>query len=376
MSRCHSAFFCAVTGSVLIFIVYFVTYNHSASTDVVEWPILVPTNSMAFSDQRKQETAAPPRQIERSQQTPEKSHEVMEVSETHESQASSNVPVSLQVSERSDEAKAPFKEEQGTNRIVLDKTSTVTKPAFTTFLLIMVPILPKSFHSREIIRDTWYKGFRGSKDVMLRFVMGTAGLNDINVTNKLATENGNHGDLIYFDNLAESRTALTNKTLLLMQWAYSNVEFSYLLKCDDDTFVFVEKMINELRKRPLTTRLYYGLIRYNDPPKTSGVWADTTWKLGKTYMPFAVGGGYILSSDLIKLIVGNIDYLEWHPNEDTAVGAWLVPYKIELRTDKLLCMSTYSWKPADCQKDIIMHLFYGIQRNKLDEIFYNCTIGC
>ena len=367
--------FCVTTGVVLIVIVFFVTYNHLWSTDMVGWPRSVFTNLTSVSDQRKQETAVPP-QIERSQQTSEKSQEATEVSETNESEASSNDSDVLQVSDRPNEAKAPFKEEQDTNRIDLDKTSTVTKRAFTTFLLIMVPILPKSFHSREIIRDTWYKGFSGSKDVMLRFVMGTAGLNDINVTNKLATENGNHGDLIYFDNLAESRTALTNKTLLLMQWAYSNVEFSYLLKCDDDTFVFVEKMINELKKRPSATRLYYGLIKYNNKPFKSGVWADTSWKLGETYMPFALGGGYILSSDLIKLIVGNIAYLEWHPNEDTAVGTWLVPYKIELRTDKLLCMSLFTWKPADCQKDIIMHLFYGIQRDKLDEIFYNCTIGC
>ena len=371
MSRCHSVFFCAITGVVLIVIVYFVTYNHSTSTDVVEWPTFVPLSStMSVSDQRKQETAALP-QIKRSKQTPEKSQEATEVSETHESQTSSNAPLSPQVSKRY-EAKA----EEDTNRIVLDETSaTVTRRAFTTFLLIMVPILPKSFHSREIIRDTWYKGFSGSKDVMLRFVMGTAGLNDTNVTNKLATENRTHSDLIYFDNLAESRTALTNKTLLLMQWAYSNVEFSYLLKCDDDTFVFVEKMINELKKRPSATRLYYGLIKYNNKPFKSGVWADTSWKLGETYMPFALGGGYILSSDLIKLIVGNIDYLEWHPNEDTAVGTWLVPYKIELRTDKLLCLSLFYWKPADCQKDIIMHLFHCVERDMLDEIFYKRMKG-
>ena len=56
----------------------------------------------------------------------------------------------------------------------------------------MVPILPKSFHSRGIIRDTWYKGLNDSRDVMLRFAMGT--------------ENSTHGDLIYFDNLTESRT--------------------------------------------------------------------------------------------------------------------------------------------------------------------------
>ena len=236
---------------------------------------------------------------------------------------------------------------------------------FTTYLLIMVPILPKSFHNREVIRNTWYQGLNDSRDVMLRFAMGTAGLDD-SMTSSLATENSTHGDLIYFDNLSESRTALTNKTLLLMQWAYSNVDFSYFLKCDDDTFVFVERMIRVLKNRKSSTRLYYGKFETKTRPKLSGPWIDTTWKLGSTYLPFAVGGGYILSSDLIKLIVENIDYLEWHPNEDTAVGSWLAPYKVERRDDKLICRSSRTVK--NCPKNNIMHLFYGI--DKLEELFY------
>jgi len=257
------------------------------------------------------------------------------------------------------------KEKQGT---IIVSENTLTKN-FTTFLLIMVPVLPKSFHSREVIRNTWYKGLRDSKDVMLRFAIGTAGLVDINVVNKLATENRTFGDLIYFDKHKESKMALTEKTLLMMQWADCNVQFSYFLKCDDETFVFIDKLIAELKKRPLATRLYYGLIRNNSKPHQSGPWADKKWKLGSTYLPYALGGGYILSSDLIKLIVENIDYLQWHPNEDTAVGSWLAPYKIELRNDKLICVSFGEWRPDDgCPKNQVIHIFNNIERSKQDEI--------
>ena len=237
---------------------------------------------------------------------------------------------------------------------------------FTTYLLIMVPIRPKSFHSREIIRDTWYKGLNDSRDVMLRFAMGTVGLDD-SMTSSLATENSTHGDLIYFDKLAESTTALTNKTLLLMQWACSYVDFSYFLKCDDDTFVFVERMIRVLKNRASSTGLYYGKFKTNAQPKLSGHWIDTTWKLGSTYLPYAIGGGYILSLDLIKLIVENIDQLEWHPNEDTAVGSWLAPYKVERRDDKLICRSIKTIS-KDCPENSIMHNFNGIGNQ--EELFY------
>jgi len=148
-------------------------------------------------------------------------------------------------------------------------TSKLRGKPFTTYLLIMVPILPKSFHNREVIRNTWYKGLNDSGDVMLRFAMGTVGLDD-SMTSSLATENSTHGDLIYFDNLTESRAALTNKTLLLMQWAYSNVDFSYFLKCDDDTFVFVERMIRVLKNRKSSTGLYYGKFETKTRPKLSG----------------------------------------------------------------------------------------------------------
>ena len=258
---------------------------------------------------------------------------------------------------------------KGTTDKTLNSIAVTDKPKgkpFTTYLLIMVPILPKSFHNREVIRNTWYQGLNDSRDVMLRFAMGTAGLDD-SMTSSLATENSTHGDLIYFDNLSESRTALTNKTLLLMQWAYSNVDFSYFLKCDDDTFVFVERMIRVLKNRTSSTSLYYGIFETNTPPRLTGRWKDTTWKLGRTYLPFAIGGGYILSSNLVKLIVENIDYLEWHPNEDTAVGSWLAPYKVERRADKLICKSINAIN-KDCPENSIMHLFYGI--GKREELFY------
>ena len=147
---------------------------------------------------------------------------------------------------------------------------------FKTFLLIMVPILPSSFGSRDMIRTTWYKGLNDSEDTMLRFAMGIEGV-DTNLTEQLVAENNTHHDLLFFDNLKENKSVLTNKTLMLMQWAYSNVNFTYFLKCDDDTYVFVQRMLNELRKRPTTKRLYYGVIDSKGRPKKvndSNSWSD------------------------------------------------------------------------------------------------------
>ena len=243
---------------------------------------------------------------------------------------------------------------------------------FTTFLLIMVPILPSSFRSRDMIRSTWYKGRTDSEDTMLRFALGIKGI-DANVTEQLVVENNTYHDLLFFDNLKENKSVLTNKTLMLMQWAYSNVNFTYFLKCDDDTYVFVHRMLNELKKRPTTKRLYYGVIDSKGRPKKvndSNMWSDYGWDIADTYLPYALGGGYILSSDLVSLIVEDRQYLRWHPNEDTAVGSWLAPYQFERRHDKLICIMFFNKKKSKkCPQYHIMHLFFGVKREELDKIF-------
>ena len=244
------------------------------------------------------------------------------------------------------------------------------KHRFKTYLLIMVPILPSSFRSREMIRSTWYKGFADGEDVMLRFAMGVKGI-DINLTKQLTDENSAHNDLLFFENLKENRSALTNKTLMLMQWAHANVNFTYFLKCDDDTYVFIKRMVNELKKRPTTTRFYYGVIDTKGRPKKANeTWPDLEWDISDTYLPYALGGGYILSSDLVSLIAEDSEYLRWHPNEDTAVGSWLAPYKYERRKDKLICIMFFNKKRSKkCPQYHIMHLFFGVKREELEKIF-------
>jgi len=105
-----------------------------------------------------------------------------------------------------------------------------------TFLLIMIPIRPTSFGKRKLIRSTWYSGYKDSKDVMLRFIVGTKGT-PANLLNQLKVENLLYNDIVFID-LREDPSVLTNKTLALMKWASGNVNFAYLMKCDDDTFVY------------------------------------------------------------------------------------------------------------------------------------------
>ena len=204
----------------------------------------------------------------------------------------------------------------------------------------MVPTRPDDTDSRQLVRDTWFEGFQNSHDVALRFAIGNRTLSPDKKLEYIK-ENETYGDIIFID-APEGADALTNKTLSLFRWAYQHVNYNYLMKCDDDTYVFITPLLAELKKRPTTVRFYYGRIAPTNKPTRGKVkWADNDWDISPYYIPFALGGGYIISHDLVTLLNEQSPRLKWHINEDTAVGAWLSAFDIERRTDDRFC---YWWK--------------------------------
>ena len=87
-----------------------------------------------------------------------------------------------------------------------------------------------------------------------------------------------------------------------------------MMKCDDDTYVYVNNAISELKRRQSITRLYYGVMAVNTTPivDPKNKWRDTTWNLSTVYLPYARGGGYIISGDLILLLAKQSERLKWH----------------------------------------------------------------
>ena len=45
------------------------------------------------------------------------------------------------------------------------------------------------------------------------------------------------------------------------------------------------------------------------------------------YIPYAFGGGYVLSHDLVRYISENSELLKQFNNEDVSIGTWLAPLK-------------------------------------------------
>ena len=207
----------------------------------------------------------------------------------------------------------------------------------TKHYLLFVAILSQyeGYNSRVSIRKTWMKMHNQDSEnslILFKFVIGTMNLSAAAIQNLTVEEDANH-DLLLLPHLIDSYNNLTRKVLYTLVWADANVSFSYLLKCDTDSFVFLNRLTQELSKRTSTKDFYWGyFVGFNNPIK-GGRWPEYKWFLCDHYLPYAVGGGYVISSDLVHRLAVNSDGLQLYVCEDVSVGVWLSPFNIERKHD-------------------------------------------
>ncbi|XP_038602488.1 beta-1,3-galactosyltransferase 6 [Tachyglossus aculeatus] len=201
-----------------------------------------------------------------------------------------------------------------------------------TFLAVLVASGPKAAERRSIIRSTWLSGPRRGRpgDVWGRFVVGTAGL-PADQLRGLELEQARHGDLLLLPQLRDSYDNLTAKALEMYAWLDRHLDFQFVLKADDDTFARLDALLEELRAREPARRrrLYWGFFSGRGRVKPGGRWREGAWLLCDYYLPYALGGGYVLSADLVRFLSLSRDYLHAWQSEDVSLGAWLAPVDVQ-----------------------------------------------
>ena len=245
-------------------------------------------------------------------------------------------------------------------------------------VIIMSTSLPEGKLRREAIRETWLKDhLPSSSAVYPLFVVGIEGLDETKYF-ELMSENNFYNDVLMLSDLHDSYQNLTLKVLKSLQWYAENVYFDFALKCDDDTFVHVDKLLREmdaLVSSGKSEKLYWGFFRGDAKVKMAGKWKESNWFLCDNYLPYAHGGGYILSYDLVKLIGQNANFLSLYHNEDVSVGVWLAPYNITRRHDPRFDTEYVS---RGCRRDyIVTHKhsvenMYSLQKN-VEEVGAFCS---
>lgn len=63
--------------------------------------------------------------------------------------------------------------------------------------------------------------------------------------------------------------------MMLLMFQVRRLSAKYVMKCDDDTFVRVDAVMDEAKKVPEDRSLYVGNINYYHKPLRYGKWAVT-----------------------------------------------------------------------------------------------------
>jgi galactosylxylosylprotein 3-beta-galactosyltransferase len=183
--------------------------------------------------------------------------------------------------------------------------------ANSKFLIILILSQPASVYRRNVIRGTWLSLCKNNSDVQYYFVIGGAGFTEERQS-FIQEEQSAYHDLIVLPNLYDEYKSLSHKVLQAFVWLdYEVKHFQYMLKCDDDSFVLVDKVVSELQTRKLTMgrSLYWGFFNGRAQVKLSGKWEEANWILCDYYLPYALGGGYVLSQKLVHFIAVNAKFL-------------------------------------------------------------------
>lgn len=200
-------------------------------------------------------------------------------------------------------------------------------------LVLLILSSPTGTLRRNAIRGTWLHDYRSSRlKVTAKFLVGLRSLSRRRIGN-LTNEEATFGDMLLLPDLRDSYSNLSTKVLMGLKWAYEGATFDFVVKTDDDSYIRIEKLAAALIKMNCEERLYWGYFMGHAFPELTGKWAETRWFHCPHYLPYAMGGGYVLSRRTVQAIVRFSSRLKLYSNEDVAVSSWLAPYRLVRKHD-------------------------------------------
>ncbi|KAJ8978178.1 hypothetical protein NQ317_009666 [Molorchus minor] len=286
-------------------------------------------------------------------------------------------------------------------------------------LVILILSAPNNLGKRDTVRNTWLKLYDkdnenrdvGSFKIKHYFVIGSLGLNADQLLH-LSSEQSEFNDILILP-IYDSYKTLTEKVKRSFEWLNDQYDyglgFKYVLKCDDDSFVNLKTLpeeinaientyltdldsslrpalqeteylsvnlqVNDRHIKPYNLNIYWGYFSGSARIKSRGKWKESSWIAADRYVPYAVGGGYILSKDLVTFIARNAKDLRSFNSEDVSVGFWLGPVNNVLRIHDIRFDT--EWTSRGCRNFyLIIHNVSQQEMRIMYKIFLESKLFC
>ncbi|XP_014360342.2 beta-1,3-galactosyltransferase 6 [Papilio machaon] len=207
--------------------------------------------------------------------------------------------------------------------------------------------------------------------IKLLFVVGTLGLSGIKA-DKLRNEQKRNKDILILDNIEDTYKNLSLKVLNALSWISENLkEMKYVIKCDDDSFVRIDLIVKNLNafapnmnapelnkfvtfkeQLPTYKGLYWGYFSGHAEVFLTGRWQEKGWFLCDKYLPYALGGGYVISRRIVDYIAQNMDLLSYYNAEDVSMGVWTASLNAINRVHDVRFDT--EWKSRGCKDNMLI----------------------
>ena len=99
---------------------------------------------------------------------------------------------------------------------------------------------------------------------------------------------------IMIEDIQESFYKLSYKVMIGLTWAHYKFRYDFILKCDDDVFIQVDRMLNLLTTAQKHEG-YFGQVMVDQPVMRDGKYGLTKEEHGNKYFaPYCSGGGFYI----------------------------------------------------------------------------------
>lgn len=215
-------------------------------------------------------------------------------------------------------------------------------PLASTNIQLFIGVLSATNHfaERMAVRQTWmqYPAIKSS-NVVVRFFVALNPRKEVNAV--LKKEAAYFGDIVILP-FMDRYELVVLKTIAIGEYGVQNVTASYIMKCDDDTFIRVDTVLKEIGGVSPNKSLYMGNLNLLHRPLRTGKWAVSFQEWPEAiYPPYANGPGYVISSDIAKYIVSQqLNHsLRLFKMEDVSMGMW-----VEQFNSSTPVQYSHSWK--------------------------------
>ncbi|KAG2222244.1 hypothetical protein INT45_010657 [Circinella minor] len=207
--------------------------------------------------------------------------------------------------------------------------TTTTSGTTSILILIISSWSSEGFERRQMLRKTALKFIENDNDVAYRFVIGQppSARTQMLMGPKIETESEMYKDMLLVP-ASDLRGDKSHKLFEAFRWS-NEFKYDYMVKSDDDVFVRWDVVRSELHGLGRKSGYWKGLVYRNMAPDALGADKNMNTDYELPILPvYTSGTMYILSHDVINLIVDIDTPQRFVSAEERNLGIWLFGYDI------------------------------------------------